>query len=55
MAIGTLAGVCLIGTLELTAQFSMPWFLGLVLCGPAVVGCVLVLPRVRSELALLTA
>lgn len=55
MAIGTLAGVCLIGTLELTAQFSVPWFVGLVLCGPAVLGCVLVLPRVRSELALLTA
>ena len=53
-AIGVLAGVCLVGSLRLTALASMPWFVGLALCGPAVLGCVLLLPRVRSELALLT-
>ena len=53
-AIGVLAGVCLIGVLEFTAQMSVPWFVALALSGPVVLGCVLLMPRVRSELALLT-
>jgi O-antigen/teichoic acid export membrane protein len=54
VSIGFLAGVCLIGGLELSAQMSVPWVAALALCGPAVLGCVLLLPRVRSELTLLT-
>ena len=53
-SIGVLAGMCLMGSLELAALISVPWFVGLALCGPLVLGGVLLLPRVRSELALLT-
>jgi O-antigen/teichoic acid export membrane protein len=53
-AIGTLAGVCLIGSLALAARTSVPWFVAVGLCGPAVLGCVLLLPRVRNELARLS-
>jgi O-antigen/teichoic acid export membrane protein len=55
VSIGILAGLCLIAGLEFTAQMRVPWFAALVLCGPAVLGCVLLLPRVRSELTLLMA
>lgn len=53
-AVGILAGLCLTAFLELTAWVSLPWFVGLALCGPVVLGAVLLLPRVRSELAVLT-
>jgi O-antigen/teichoic acid export membrane protein len=53
-AVAILAGICLTGMLELTAHVSVPWFVALALSGPAVLGCVLLVPRVRSELALLT-
>jgi O-antigen/teichoic acid export membrane protein len=55
VSVGILAGVGLIVGLEFTAQMRVPWFAALVLCGPVVLGCVLLLPRVRSELTLLIA
>lgn len=55
VSIGILAGLFLIAGLEFTAQMRMPWFAALVLCGPVVLGCVLLVPRVRSELTLLIA
>src|SRR3569833_3024050 len=55
VSIGILAGLCLIAGLEFTTQMRVPWFVALILCGPAVLGCVLLLPRVRSELTLLIA
>lgn len=55
VSVGILAGLCLIAGLEFTAQMRVPWFAALVLCGPVVLGCVLLLPRVRSELTLLIA
>lgn len=55
VSIATLAGLCLIVGLEFTEQMRVPWFAALVLCGPVVLGCVLLLPRVRSQLTLLIA
>ena len=55
VAIGILAGLCLIAGLEFTVQMRVPWFAALVVCGPVVLGCVLLLPRVRSQLTLLIA
>ncbi len=55
VSIGILAGLCLIAGLEFTAQMRVPWFAALVLCGPVVLGCVMLLPRVRTQLALLIA
>jgi O-antigen/teichoic acid export membrane protein len=55
VSIAILAGLCLIAGLEFTTQMRLPWFAALVLCGPVVLGCVLLLPRVRSQLTLLIA
>ena len=55
VSIGILAGLSLMAGLEFTAQMRVPWFEALVLCGPAVLGCLLLLPRVRSQLTLLIA
>lgn len=55
VSIAILAGLCLIASLEFTEQMRVPWFAALVLCGPVVLGCVLLLPRVRSQLTLLIA
>jgi O-antigen/teichoic acid export membrane protein len=55
VSIAILAGLSLVAGLEFTVQMRVPWFAALVLCGPLVLGCVLLLPRVRSELTLLIA
>ncbi|HEY6925505.1 MAG TPA: polysaccharide biosynthesis C-terminal domain-containing protein [Steroidobacteraceae bacterium] len=55
VVIGILACVCLTVVLQLTTWINVPWFVALALGGPAVLGCMLLLPRVRSELGTLTA
>ncbi len=54
-AVGLLAGLCLIGSLALTARIGVSWRVGIFLCGPAVLGCLALLPRVRNDLTLLSA
>jgi O-antigen/teichoic acid export membrane protein len=50
-AVSVTAAVCLIAAVAFAVDVAVPWFVAVGVCAPLVLGCILLVPRVRRTLA----